>query len=205
MRAESALEVQKGRARGPFTAEDLDVTLGPRWVGCKRFGLRQGEKIRPIDDYSDSCVNSCVTVRDKIPLSDVDWVCSVARCWALVLGTDAQTTVQDTEGGSVTIKPHAEWQSCGVELHGGCFDLDAAYKQFPIHPDHHHMAVFGVADDSIEDGVAWYRALSLPFGDTGSVWQFNRAAVAFRRLLARLLCLPAGSFAPSPRKRCCPN
>ena len=85
-------------------------------MGCKRFGLRQGGKIRPIDDYSDNCVNSCVTLRDKIPLSDVDWVCNVARCWAMVLSTGSATTLQDVDGGTTTITPHAEWQLKGVDL-----------------------------------------------------------------------------------------
>jgi len=134
MRDESMAEVQKGRARGPYTEEHLDATLGPRWVGCKRFGLRQGGKIRPIDDYSDNCVNSCATLRDKVPLSDVDWVCNVVRCWERALNTEEATTLQDVEGHTVEIKPHPEWKITGVELEGGCFDLDDAYKQSPHFP-----------------------------------------------------------------------
>ena len=50
--------VRKGLAEGPFSAEELDAHFGPRWVGCRRFGVRQGTKVRPVDDMTECGVNA---------------------------------------------------------------------------------------------------------------------------------------------------
>ena len=56
---EGALEeVRKGWLQGPFTIDELKNKLGPLFVISKRFGLRQADKARPIDDLSQSLVNS---------------------------------------------------------------------------------------------------------------------------------------------------
>ena len=52
-------EVEKGLASGPHDEQQLTNLLGPRWVPSRRFGIQQGEKVRPIDGYSGSLVNEC--------------------------------------------------------------------------------------------------------------------------------------------------
>ena len=47
----SADEVAQGFLQGPFTQADLSARLGPLYVISKRFGIRQGERCRPIDDW----------------------------------------------------------------------------------------------------------------------------------------------------------
>ena len=48
-------EVEQGWLRGPLDKSETDPIT-------RRFGLQQGEKVHLIDDYSDSGVNSCVTI-----------------------------------------------------------------------------------------------------------------------------------------------
>ena len=86
------VEVQRGLASGPFLPGQLDEILGPRWVPSRRFGVVQGEKVRPIDDLTASFVNSAATIRDKTSWEGVDGVASVAKLWArLMAGPEDMT------------------------------------------------------------------------------------------------------------------
>eukprot|EP00972_Heterocapsa_arctica_P078312 11547139-Heterocapsa_arctica.AAC.1 len=44
-------EIQEGWLRGPFSEDELDSKY-QLWVPARRFGLRQGGKVRPVDDFS---------------------------------------------------------------------------------------------------------------------------------------------------------
>eukprot|EP00971_Amphidinium_carterae_P090240 1786419-Amphidinium_carterae.1 len=43
---------------GPFTEEELNIMHPGGWIANRRFGFCQKQKIRVIDDYSASYVNS---------------------------------------------------------------------------------------------------------------------------------------------------
>ena len=82
-------EVDKGWAKGPFTEEELNARFGhERWTACRRFGVTQRslttqkEKTRQFDDLSEFFVNSCTTIRDKIPVDGVDVVANLVWVWA---------------------------------------------------------------------------------------------------------------------------
>ena len=47
---------------GPFTMEDLDRTL-PGRIPARRFGVRQGQKVRAIDEFSAFLHNAMVSTR----------------------------------------------------------------------------------------------------------------------------------------------
>jgi hypothetical protein len=81
-------EVRLGWASGPWTTQQLDQQLGPRWVPSRRFGIEQGAKVRPIDDFSESFVNECVTVREKISFGGVDGLANIVKLWYHVLASD---------------------------------------------------------------------------------------------------------------------
>ena len=55
-------EVDKGWFLGPFTMEDLDRTL-PGRIPARRFGVRQGQKVRAIDEFSAFLHNAMVSTR----------------------------------------------------------------------------------------------------------------------------------------------
>ena len=51
-------EVESGLLEGPFTAEQLNVILGDKWTGARRFGIQQSEKVRVTDDFSEFQINT---------------------------------------------------------------------------------------------------------------------------------------------------
>jgi len=59
LRAACDKEVAAGWLEGPLTSLQLDGLFGQgRWKSSLRFGVRQGLKVRPVDDYSASGVNA---------------------------------------------------------------------------------------------------------------------------------------------------
>ena len=51
-------EVEKGWLEGPLTESEVEQRVGPLFVASRRFGLHQSDKIRQIDNMSESLVNS---------------------------------------------------------------------------------------------------------------------------------------------------
>jgi len=47
------------------TPAELGKRYGPRWVPTRRFGIRQGKKLRPIDDFSAQGHNATVEPRSR--------------------------------------------------------------------------------------------------------------------------------------------
>eukprot|EP00972_Heterocapsa_arctica_P024790 3656595-Heterocapsa_arctica.AAC.1 len=46
-------EVEKGWIRGPYSTEQVAEVVGNLWIPSRRFGLKQGAKVRLIDDMSE--------------------------------------------------------------------------------------------------------------------------------------------------------
>ena len=59
---------EKQWVRGPFTAEEISKRQGSHWIPSRRFGVRQGGKIRSVDEFSQYLVNATVTAHEKIDL-----------------------------------------------------------------------------------------------------------------------------------------
>lgn len=51
-------EVELGWLTGPHSHEDLCNRLGPLYVVSRRFGLKQSDKTRAIDDLSEPMINA---------------------------------------------------------------------------------------------------------------------------------------------------
>ena len=64
---------------GPFSADEISQRLGDKWVPSRRFGVRQNNKIRAVDDFSQFLINSAVTCHEKIDLEGIDSICATAR------------------------------------------------------------------------------------------------------------------------------
>ena len=72
-------------------AEVTDFLGCSDWICSRRFGVDQGlrkkpdgsvkRKIRQIDDLSESFVNSCVEIDDKVGLSTIDGIAAYVKCW----------------------------------------------------------------------------------------------------------------------------
>ena len=145
-------EVAEGWLVGPLENDDV-----PSWQSIsKLFGLIQKKgKLRLIDDYTESGVNSCVTSVEAPVLHTVDIACAV-----LVLWFDACVDA-----------------GISLELLVRTFDLKSAYRQVGLSSsgrDHACIRVF----DPVSGKVRFFRSNVLPFGSIRSVHSFLRLSRA---------------------------
>lgn len=113
---ETRLELDKGWAEGPF--DPLQLAVGA--VISRRFPLRQGQKIRLIDDYSVSGINECTTTHNKIDLRMIDTFAALMREFfkrCRMLGVHS-TLLAKT------------------------YDFKSAYRQVPVRAEHLKYAYF---------------------------------------------------------------
>ena len=145
-------EVSKGWLIGPLASEEV-----PDWQPIsRRFGLLQKKgKLRLIDDYSESGVNSCVTAVESPLLHTVDIACAVLVLWF---------------HACVAAK-------ASPELLARTFDLKSAYRQVGLSPDGRNFSCLRVFDPSVGK-VRLFRSVVLPFGAIRSVHSFLRLSRA---------------------------
>lgn len=82
------LAEEQGWLRGPLSLADID----PCSPITKRFGLRQSDKVRLIDDYSASGINGCVTTSEMPALHTIDAASAVLCQWFDVRSNAKQDT-----------------------------------------------------------------------------------------------------------------
>ena len=119
-------------------------------VAAKRFGLRQGEKQRVIDDCSIAGLNFSVGLSEKFQLHTIDQLAamvsrSLNRCG----------------------------QSQHPKVYGRTYDLKSAYKQFPVSPEDRDILRLAVQSPDGK-GPRYFGVNALPFGAIGSVAGFLR-------------------------------
>ena len=89
METETLSEVDAGFLQGPFSAEEISAIVGDEaWSLSKRFVLYQWDerKIRVIDDYRDSGVNSAYASSSYLALQDTDFVIGFLSFFMWVAG-----------------------------------------------------------------------------------------------------------------------
>ena len=143
-------------------SDDLSLT--------HRFVLQQKKKVRVIDNFKTSGVNSTCGMVEKPKLFGLDFL--------------ATTIVRLLS----TFGPGA-----GAELMGKTFDLSSAYKQYPIHSFDRSFIRIAVPKPG-EDSCAIYGLNALPFGASGSVSGFLRVSTAVFHILTMGLHVWAGTF-----------
>ncbi|CAE7465617.1 NaCP60E [Symbiodinium sp. CCMP2592] len=131
-----------------------------------RFGIRQGGKVRLIDDCTISCLNLTVGLRERFELHTIGKLAAVLSC-AL------------------------EWAPAGHLNHwvGRNYDLKSAYKQYGIHPDDRDLVRIAVNRPG-QDSPEILGLNALPFGSVASVSAFLRVSYAVWKIgivLARVL------------------
>lgn len=130
-----------------------------------RFMIQQGEKSRAIDDFNFSSINSTVGTSERIVLQGVDEIASLAK---------------HLFGAGLT------------GLVGRTYDMEAAYRQLPIHPDD-IKAIIGVFDPS-QRRVRAFEMGTMPFGAIASAYSFLRTAAAVNNIGCSLLKIPLTSY-----------
>ena len=186
---ETVQQVADGWVKGPFSEHDLDLKYGGCWIPSKRFGVRQGQKVRAVDDFSEFLVNASVTSTERLQLFGIDEVINTARTF---LGADLlEVNGGFTEAwGSPRLKDFkGPWKS----LQGRALDLKAAYKQLARHPKDSWASVLAVWNPTLSK-VEFYESVALPFGSVCAVMAFNRVARALRLIMSELFMIVNTNF-----------
>lgn len=160
-------EVQKGWLVGPLSWG----SLGQHDVVSRRFAVEQSGKIRPIDDYSQSQINSTVHSFETASVDGVDFVAAMFSRLIQAL------------------------QSCGKSsmIHGRSLDLSSAYRQLTIAERSHKYSF--VAVYSPDSGKAeLFKQIALPFGSKAAVNAFIRCSRCLQWLAAKIFMIPLSCY-----------
>ena len=161
-------EKHKGFLKGP-----IDASAVPHGgTLTRRFGVHQRDKVRPIDDYKASLVNSAVTQVEVVTLHGVD---HIAGLGAALLS-------------SLALHNRRE------KLVGKCWDLASAYKQIPLSDEAYEMDSYIVVYNPHSGQAEIFQQAVLPFGSVASVTAFLRCAVGIWTIGSRLLKLAWTSY-----------
>ena len=165
--AQTMEEVSAGWLEGPL--EEKNVMLDHPI--SRRFGGRQGPKIRPIDDFSDSGVNHATTTFESPSLHTVDVIAAALTEWferSKDVGSDPELAVRT-------------------------YDLKSAYRQIGLSKKGREKACIAVFDPQTKS-TKLFRLRVLPFGAVRSVHSFLRVARAIWHLGANLLNIMWSNF-----------
>ena len=160
---ETMKEIQQGWL---WEASDVDIN---RCAVAKRFGIRQGPKIRVIDDCSCCGLNGCVGLREKFRLQSIDQLASMIA-----------------HSFNIKCKDHPR-------MLGRTYDLKSAYKQFPLSAFDRQLLRIAVNSPD-RSGPKLMGANVLPFGAVGSVAAFLRVSVAVWYIGLRRLSIYWSAF-----------
>ena len=124
-------------------------------------------------------------------MSTIDGIAAYVKCWhnaieQAKLSKKNEASFMLSSGKRLDFKVREEYLGEGGNLKGSVVDLEAAYKQCPIHPDDYKNSVLVLKDPETNE-PAFFVATALPFGAPGSVHGFNRLASAIN-FLAHSLC-----------------
>ena len=162
------LELEKGFLKGPVPLDSL-----PRGATLtQRFAVQQGEKLRPIDNYKTSLVNSAVSQNEKVSVHTIDFVAALLGRWQ---------------------RSHLE-SGKSPRLNAKAWDLASAYKQIPLSDHAFDLDSYIVLFSPKTKGPLIYQQTVLPFGAVASVTAFIRCSVALWSLLTRKLRCPMTAY-----------
>ena len=151
VRKQTLQELEDGWLRGPIPLNEIPEECPI----SKRFGIRQGNKIRMTDNFAESAVNDAVTVHESPVLRTVDVAAAMAGAY---------------------------FKSCksvgrSSELVTRTYDLSSAYKQVAVHPNDRWLGLIYVYNPG-ENDWNYFGTQVLLFGAVRSVHCFLRLARA---------------------------
>ena len=156
-------ERDAGWLRGPVDVK----AMGPGSVLSRRFGLKQPNKVRLVDDLSKSGINSTVQTSEAPKPHSTDVVASLALAMLL--------------------------RSRGRVVLGKTFDLKSAYRQLGIHPNSLSCAFIACFNPSTRQ-PAIFQMLAVPFGGSRSVYSFLRIVRVIWWIACKCLAIMWSNF-----------
>ena len=181
--------MEKGWLRGPFKENELAEMLGPLFVVSRRFGIWQNDKIRLIDDLSESLVNLSFGCGAKVNLGGADEVALLARALVAMVGDDRTVSVKLNDGSTLAGILHSSLTVVQAKtLVGRTLDLEGAYKQLLVAESSLWASVIQVLNADTGE-YEWYVCEVLPFGASAAVLGFNRFSRAIWKIGVRLFDL----------------
>ena len=156
-------EKELGFLEGPIEA----ATIPSGATLTRRFGVFQKDKVRPIDDYKASLVNSAVTQVEVVTLHGIDHIACLGA----------------------SLLAAAQRKGRKLQLVSKCWDLAAAYKQIPLSDEAYEKDSYLVIFNPNTGKPEVYRQAVLPFGSIASVTAFLRCALGIWHIGSSLLKL----------------
>ena len=181
-------EVEKLWLQGPLSEQEVRSLCGPLFVASPRFGLKQSDKTRPIDDMSISLVNSSFSPSYKLELDGVDGIAVLARTFVECVKPCRTVTFAMKDGSKLegVLHPSLDFHEAR-SLVGRTLDLEAAYKQLLVKESSLWSSVLMVRDPELQPH--YFISHVLPFGASASVYAFNRLSRAVYLIGTRLFGL----------------
>ena len=137
-------EVSAGKAAGPFTIEEMDAQLGTFWVPAPRVGLRQGDSVRPIDDFSIYGHNATSQTAESPVSGGVDEIAAVVKTMASAVATGWVAEHPGAGGGDWhRVHPGYAGSTQGAVV-GRTLDLEKAYKNLAPAPAFSPLMVIAI-------------------------------------------------------------
>ncbi|CAE6970568.1 unnamed protein product [Symbiodinium sp. CCMP2592] len=171
--AEVCSKTDKEREAGWIVGPLCESSLCDGILVSRRFGIQQGQKVRCIDNLTSSGVNLAVQAYEAPQPQSTDVVAST--CLRLLKSIKKRA-------GKVLFK-----------ILGKAFDLTAAYRQMPVHPDTAWAAYVCFVHPDTNERV-YFRMKAMPFGSAMAVYAFLRISHSLWFLGAKALLLPWSSF-----------
>ena len=160
-------ELRRGWLFGPVEEKDLPEGA----VVTRRFGIRQGGKCRPIDNYLESGVNATTSASDTITVHSADVLAAALSYRIHKLRTLRRSS----------------------RLVARAWDLSKAYKNLALHPDSVSDAFLAVWNPDTKRTEV-YGQLVLPFGARSSVHSFCRTSLGIWNIGVSVFMLHWGVY-----------
>jgi hypothetical protein len=192
--AATEAEVKQGWLRGPIPFSDA-AARHSCFTMARRFGIRQGEAVRVIDDYSENGVNATVGTSERIDVGGLDSILAIAKVVLASVDAESRSVAISLSNGS-TLKGslHASLSPAGARaLLGKVFDLSKAYRRLARSPGAASVMNVGTWNSALQSPEL-YEQLVLPFGASAVVQHFNRTARGLQLVLVVLLQLLATHY-----------
>ena len=197
LRALTSKEAEEKKwLHGPFTPDQISHRFG-NWLPARRFAIRQGDKVRCIDDLRENELNNAYTAVEKITLSAMDHMIWALQTLLRYFTQRGEVSLELSTGEVLKGKVHEAWSLDKGSLVVTALDLRSAYKQLPLSPLDQDKTVV-VLKDHVRNAVDCYIMKTLPFGASVSVDKFLRVSAFLQAAGCELALLWSNYFDDFP-------